>query len=339
MRAPKPTRVFDTYWKFAVERQAIFLRRYAGLSEPWTEDSVLRNYRFTNVYRATDRVSQFLIGEVQSNRSRSQVFSEVFFRTILFKIFNRIGTWQALERRVGELQSHHLFDGKICAALNLAFANGEKLYSAAYIMPPPNFGKLRKHENHLALLDQMMRDGLPGTIAGSNSLRDVYDAFLSYPGIGPFLAFQYAIDINYSDAMSHMESDFVVAGPGARDGIAKCFENARDFSPEHLIHWTVDRQEGEFLRLALDFPGLFGRSLQLIDCQNLFCEISKYARVVHPDVVGTAGRTRIKQRYAAAKSPLPSLHFPKRWGITDVPAHEHARAQRRKIPHLAFTGS
>ncbi len=31
---------------------------------PWAEDSILRAYKFCNVYRATDRVSQYLIRDV-----------------------------------------------------------------------------------------------------------------------------------------------------------------------------------------------------------------------------------------------------------------------------------
>ena len=56
-------------------------------------------------------------------------------------------------------------------------------------------------------------------------------------------------------------------------------------------------------RLGLEFRSLWGRRLQLIDCQNLFCEVDKYARVRHPEVVGVSGRTRIKQKYA--RHPLP----------------------------------
>ena len=37
--------------------------------------------------------------------------------------------------------------------------------------------------------------------------------------------------------------------------------------------------------------------MQLIDCQNLFCEVDKYARHAHPEVRGISGRTRIKQSY------------------------------------------
>src|SRR5215472_18810309 len=90
----KPTKVFDTYWRFAAERQAIFYRRLEGTPGSWTSDPILQNYRFTNVYRAADRVSQYLIREVQYGVKRPQAYQEVFFRTLLFKIFNRIETWE-----------------------------------------------------------------------------------------------------------------------------------------------------------------------------------------------------------------------------------------------------
>jgi hypothetical protein len=76
-----------------------------------------------------------------------------------------------------------------------------------------------------------------------------------------------------------------------------------------------ERQDVEFKRLGLEFPGLFGRRLQPIDCQNLFCEISKYARVAHPDIGGVANRTRIKQSYRQNTLSMPKLTFPERWGI------------------------
>jgi len=52
------------------------------------------SYRFTNVYRASDRVSQYLIRRVIYEGDQSE--EEVFFRTLLFKIFNRIETWEIL---------------------------------------------------------------------------------------------------------------------------------------------------------------------------------------------------------------------------------------------------
>ena len=56
--------VFDAYWKFAFERQNIFFKKAAGEQPPYTDDPILRTYKFCNVYRASDRVSQFLIRRV-----------------------------------------------------------------------------------------------------------------------------------------------------------------------------------------------------------------------------------------------------------------------------------
>ncbi|MCI0591377.1 MAG: hypothetical protein L0Y67_07235, partial [Gammaproteobacteria bacterium] len=60
----KATPIFDTYWQFAAKRQDLFMRRIKGERLPWTDDPVLAAYRFTNVYRASDRVSQYLIANV-----------------------------------------------------------------------------------------------------------------------------------------------------------------------------------------------------------------------------------------------------------------------------------
>lgn len=57
----KKTKVYDTYWKFANERQNIFIRKFEGEENNLTEDKILQEYKFTNAYRASDRVSQYLI--------------------------------------------------------------------------------------------------------------------------------------------------------------------------------------------------------------------------------------------------------------------------------------
>ena len=57
----KKTKVYDTYWQFACERQNIFMRKLMGGKCNLTNDMILREYKFTNAYRASDRVSQYLI--------------------------------------------------------------------------------------------------------------------------------------------------------------------------------------------------------------------------------------------------------------------------------------
>jgi hypothetical protein len=70
------TPVFDTYWRFACKRQEAFMRRVAGAPPPWSDDPVISAHRFTNAYRASDRVSQYLIRHVLYNGDPS--VDEVF---------------------------------------------------------------------------------------------------------------------------------------------------------------------------------------------------------------------------------------------------------------------
>ncbi|MGH2383331.1 MAG: nucleotide kinase domain-containing protein [Candidatus Limnocylindria bacterium] len=312
-RTLRPTQVFDTYWRFAAARQAMYVRRLEGNPPPWTEDPILRDHRFTNAYRAADRVSQFLIGEVIYGEHRPRDVHDVVFRILLFKLFNRIDTWRALETSLGEIRWSSFDFERYRDALDEAARDGP-VYSAAYVMPPPRLGEGSKRLNHLRLLERMMRDGVAAFIAGGRRLEHVYERLRSYPSMGRFLAFQFTIDVNYSDAMEASEGEFVVAGPGACDGIAKCFGPAARGVEANVIRYMADTQESHFARLGLDFPGLFGRRLQLVDCQNLFCEVDKYARVAHPSVPGISGRSRIKQKFKPLAEPL-SAFFPPKWRL------------------------
>lgn len=314
-QAPIPTEVYDTYWHFAAERMSVYYKRLTDATGPWTDDPILRTYRFTNTYRAADRVSQYLIREVQYREDRSQAPAEVFFRTILFKLFNKIETWELIEHSLGTVSWQATDLNAISRVLGAASSQGARIYNAAYIMPSPGFGFDRKHDNHLALLAKMMEDNLPGKLTCAASLSNAYRLLIAYPGLGSFLAFQYAIDLNYSSLLDFDEAEFVVAGPGALDGISKCFVDTAGSTAEDIIHLMVDRQQREFRRLGLTFDGLFGRPLQPIDCQNIFCEISKYARVAHPNVAGVSGRTRIKQRYRFQRQSVPQPFFPPKWGL------------------------
>jgi hypothetical protein len=317
----KPTVVFDTYWRFAVKRQAAFYQRFARQPAPWTDDPILQQYKFTNAYRASDRVSQYLIRHVIYEGDQSA--EEVFFRILLFKVFNRISTWQRLMDTVGEIRWESYRFNDYDRVLTAAIDGGQRIYSAAYIMPSGGSasGETRKHRMHLRLIERMLADRLPDRIASAPRMQDAFELLLGYPTIGTFLAYQYATDLNYSDLTSFRETEFVVPGPGARDGIRKCFSSLGGLTEADLIRFVTDRQEDECARLGLDFQSLWGRRLQYIDCQNLFCEVDKYARVFHPDATGLTGRTRIKQQFRPTDDPV-EYWYPPKWKLnTRIAAH------------------
>ncbi len=311
----KPTVVFETYWRFAVERQEIYHRRVRGESAPWSRDPVLQASKFTNAYRAADRVSQYLIRHVIGDEETSA--ENAFFRILLFKIFNRIETWELLKSTFGEPSVESFDVSRYGEVLSAAFARGEKIYSAAYIMPSGGrSGFARKHDMHLHLLKDMLRKDVPRQIADAGSMARAFELLRAWRTIGDFLAYQFVTDLNYSPKTDFSESEFVVPGPGAKGGLRKCFTDLGGRSESDAIRLVTEHQEECLRALGLRFPTLWGRRLQLIDCQNLFCEVDKYARVVHPEFSGPSGRTRIKQKLRPSACPIQPL-FPAKWGLNN----------------------
>jgi hypothetical protein len=314
-RLPTATYVLDTYWKFAAERQEIFFNRIRGKIQ-LTADPILLRHKFTNAYRAADRVSQYLIREVIYKGDQTP--NELLFRILLFKLFNKIETWELLKHELSTLTWAGYSFETYSAILHQSLQEGRPIYSGAYIMSSgrSSFGYAKKHQNHLKLIEQMMHLHLADRIGEAKSLRDVYELLLGFPTIGRFLAYQYAIDINYSMLTDFSEMEFVMPGPGAMDGISKCFSSLGDYNEADVIRYVTDRQEQEFERLGIHFKTLWGRPLQLIDCQNLFCETDKYARVAHPEVDGNSQRTRIKQLYLSGQGSI-DYFFPPKWDLND----------------------
>lgn len=189
----RPSVVYDSYWRFAAERHSIFFKRIAGDPPPWTCEPVLREYKFTNAYRASDRVSQYLIGRVIYREDLSAAPDEVFFRIMLFKLFNKIETRETLERAFGALALEDYSFPRYDKVFTKAMECGKAIYSAAYIMPSggATLGHDRKHRNHLALLERMITESLTERLTEASSMQKAFGLLRSYPTIGDFLAYQY----------------------------------------------------------------------------------------------------------------------------------------------------
>ena len=319
--------VYRAYWWFASERQRVFLRRTAGELAPWTSDPIIARFKFTNTYRASDRVSQFLIREVIYRDDFAP--DETLLRIVLFRLFSKPSTWQALEREFGPICHATLRDDRVGRLLEDLQRKGP-IYTSAFILCANKaYGHDQKFRNHLALVQHMFcRRALPRAVARARSLADIYEALLAYPLIGPFMAYQLAIDINYSELVDFDEDEFTVPGPGAERGIRKIFPSARPRDMAPIITRMAANQEEEAAMLGIELPTLFGRRLHAIDCQNLFCELDKYARVAFPEI--TSDRTRIKAAFKPSREPL-ELFSPPKWRINKKVPHVRARGQ----PELA----
>ncbi|MEH2037031.1 nucleotide kinase domain-containing protein [Nostoc sp.] len=325
--------IFDTYWRFAAMRQEVFFNKINNLPLPWTSDPIINTYKFCNAYRASDRVSQYLIKKVIYDQNRSQNEEEVILRILLFKIFNKIETWEYLENKIGDYITLSNFDSNVYSdILQEAMNLGYVIYTSAYMScASKEFGYDKKHQNHLALIDKMVvQDRVVNRIVKAKNFEDVFKIIQEYPLLGKFMAYQLATDINYSEIINFDENSFTIAGPGAERGISKCFIGTEGKTYTDVIHWMTENQEKEFQRLGLNFQSLWGRPLQAIDCQNLFCETDKYCRAAFPDL--KSNRKKIKSKFTSTPQPI-DYFYPPKWCINDK--IQESLAQR--LPTLEIT--
>ncbi|WP_162238983.1 nucleotide kinase domain-containing protein [Methylobacterium sp. Leaf85] len=314
---PRPG-VYDIYWTFAARRHEAFERRVSGKPGPWTSDPILNTYKFCNVFRAADRVSQYMIRSV-AYADDAGSYADRVFQIVAFRTFSNIATWEGVRSALG--RAPHLEDlmsGRFEQALDQVKASNGGLYTGAFILCANKaYGFDEKHRNHVGLFKHMFGEGhLHESVRGSNSLEGVVRALEGFPLMGPFMAYQTAVDLNYSDLLGFSEDDYTQAGPGALRGLRKAFHTLGDFTPTDAIHWMVERQDAEFERLGLRFTGLFGRKLHAIDCQGLFCELDKYCREAVPELA--SNRSRIKARFSASSQRL-DLFFPPKWQLAVPP--------------------
>ncbi|HUY46279.1 MAG TPA: nucleotide kinase domain-containing protein [Streptosporangiaceae bacterium] len=328
---PRP-RIYDLYWYFASERQRVFERRVKGEPGPWTDDPILREYKFCNVFRAADRVSQYMIRDVCYHDERCSP-EDRLFQIAAFRTFSKTATWQAVRDHLGRYPTlDDLADGSFTRALDDARSRNGGLYTGAFILCATDaYGQSAKHLNHVELFRHMfLHDQLGAKLLEAGSLREVYGLLHGYPLMGDFMSYQITIDLNYSGLISFSENEFTQAGPGALRGIRKVFNSPGDYTPAEIVLWMADHQEDEFTRLGLPFAGLWGRPLHAIDCQGLFCETDKYCREAAPELA--SARKRIKARFTATPEPV-RLFFPPKWGINDQlsgePVYTHPHKQEQ----------
>jgi hypothetical protein len=304
--------VYNKYWYFAAERQNVFFRKLAGELH-LTNDAILATYKFCNVYRASDRVSQFLIRNVIYNFDSEP--EDTLFRIFFFRLLNRNETWQKLEQELGRVSLRNFNSKKYSSYLN-RLKDAEPIYGNAFILcANKSYGFDKKHDNHLALLEQVfVTSKTADSFMQAKSLQELFELLRELPLIGNFMAYQLAIDFNYSDVINFSENDFTIPGPGALRGIQKCFRSVENKTPQQIIMYMVENQEKEFSRLGLVYKSLWGRPLHAIDCQGLFCEVDKYCRVAFPQLA--SNRSKIKAKYTPNPKKV-DYFFPPKWGINE----------------------
>jgi len=345
------------------ERHAIHQRRLAGQPWPCTDDPILRQHTFTNVFRIYDRVTQYIISNVIGKGDRD--LHETCFRVILFRCFNRISTWELLVAHFGELTWRDFTLPAYEAVLFEEYRQNNRLYGASYIMPAPELGgssldgsKVKpNYANHLRLLKVMMESDLPGQLAQISELGDAWERIALYPGMGAFLSFQYVLfffplpllrsrfplsdvhrlllDLNMIPQLSYPE-DWAICGPGAMSCLVKIFGPGVKGAYGEALTWLHQTQDLHFARLGISRgrrPSIGSNHvLSLVDFEHSLCECDIYSRKAHPEIKGRRLHIATRRNFSANRPPPPSAVLPSGWSSVDEAVHARARTKRSAPP-------
>lgn len=304
---------FRYYFYFIQERMNIFWKKYAK-EEHLTDDSILQEYKFTNVYRVCDRVSQYLIKDVIYKDLSRYTPEDVLLRILVFKVFNKIETWNYL-CGLTDITTDSFNVERLSKALSQR-QQSFPIFSNAYMMAGSHVrykGIKTKHQIWLQMIEDefLEKKGLEKVLK-SRSMEKVYNQLRDYPLIGDFLAYQYTIDFNYSPYLNYDEDSFVKAGVGAVRGIKKCFKSYGSCYEDAIIYTHDHFEELQEKYGYTQFRPLPGRKPKLIDLQNCFCETDKYLRAKMPEL--KVENVRIKQHYKPTQGRI-DYYFPGKWGV------------------------
>lgn len=280
----------ETMFYWISERQTIYYKReHLHLPPPWTDDVILRNNRFCNVFREYDRGSKYLIDRILHS---GLPWEYIVFNSIFYRKFNKIKTYE-FTRGLTPGKSLETLKEQIREFQKIEAPHGIAYRSDASALAPDEKDKIDKYFNQFPIIWNRIQKKKE-LYLGKYGADAVYKELLSYPGLGEFLAYQIFVDLSYSDQTEYNEEDLVVAGPGCKRGINLVFEDKDGMSYEKCIYYIVDHQQEFFQKFGIDPEHLFRerpvekRRLNIMAVENIFCEISKYIKMklYYDDPVG-----------------------------------------------------
>lgn len=290
----------QAFFDFINEREEVRQRKLAGFSFPWTDDPILRAYKFTNVHRHHDRTSMEL-RERFYERYYNDDRRSILINCALFRYF---GTWEFADAVGWQDYDKFDFQGVIDIA-DQRFRDNLRVFTGAYVITNQGISAPKQevvvnyflkdlHKATPRLLEIAQRtqkwekvaeemrriNGFGGTgfMTKEILLDTTYTGFWERKDQSPDGSFSYPMDWK----------TWTPIGPGARRGAARILgDDSASSVSEGKSLWVIQE-------LLSWVPMLWKHKSQLVptDIQFQLCEFDKYERV-------RLGQGKPRSRYRA----------------------------------------
>ena len=253
---------------FIKERNAIYERRSSGVEKPWTKDKILQQYRFCNVCRERDTVTQWI---AKHWRDPNQSDPDLWFAMAVARLINFPDTMEEIGYPVpwsGE---------KFLKVLKNRKEKGLQLYNGAYMISTHGVRMDKAKYLEKRALTPLWKNRQYVRPKGGESFFHLHQRLIQQRDLGSFMSGQIIADLKYAKpyrAVKDWET-FAVSGPGSRRGLNRLLGGPTE-RPMKESEWYARLME---LKSAVD-PLLKGVvHLHAQDLQNCLCEMDKYERV------------------------------------------------------------
>jgi hypothetical protein len=271
----------EDFTKFVIARHDVFLNRMRLKPKPWTSDTILQRYRFCNVYRELDVVTQWI---AQNWRTPLANNPDLWFWMLVARLVNHPPTLQLLTRMTendkwNEDRFIKIVEGiqteglKAWGGAYIVSTNGRQLPKALYIATEV-LGPAWKHRREIQPRQH-------------DTLASFCTRLMTLNGIQGFIAGQVIADAKYADedlAEAFDWHTFAISGPGSKRGMNRVL-SAQVNRPWREESWKAsllllrDGTNAALKKLHKknkpdDYPPLHAQ-----DVQNCLCEFDKYERV------------------------------------------------------------
>lgn len=246
---------------FIDERVTMALRRRGGLPPPWTDDAILRTYRFCNVYREWDPVTIFIndwLGPYPHHCEARVALARYLNEPRTLEMLGPCIPWEPVT---------------VLANLNVWRSSGNRVFNPAYIVST-NGIKQDKLEYVVELVTRVHEEV---HLAGNETLAEAAAMFQVVRGVGSFMAGQMIADLKHTPVLANARDwwTWCTPGPGSQRGLNRVMGRDIKFKwPHQLFLETLAELAVDLLPTTTLLP----EALDAQNLQNCLCEFDKYMR-------------------------------------------------------------
>jgi hypothetical protein len=273
-------RQLDLFWYWINERHRIYLAKKANKPWPWTSDKILQSYRFCNVFRQLDIVTEAW-GDRYAKMPKRSMSGDILFQCCLFRLFNWPQTYDALHFG---LPSGKWNRAKAVKIIDDMKAEGKQIFTGAYIIP--SAGRTDpKHWMICETLDKIHadRDEIAADIMDGKTMEAACHILRNYHSIGPFIAYEIACDLRHTKVLADAPDVRAWAnpGPGAQRGIHRLITGTHKWEggprPDYqaAMRTLLEMAKGRLLSHVKKCEWPF----EMREIEHSLCEYDKYMRV------------------------------------------------------------